>query len=145
MRADKARAACNENIHEELSFENILWYQTLIVEATSEKTVDISILVPFYNEALNLEDNYRHIYEAIASLPQSFEIIYVNDGSTDGGLDILRPIAAVDPRVKIISFVRNFGQTAALDAFISHLMPITRMTRAIFRGFCKNLMKDLML
>lgn len=86
------------------------------MEATSDKKYDISILVPFYNEEENLEDNYKNIRDAIKDLPYAFEIIYVNDGSTDGGLSVLKKFAAIDPRVKIITFARNFGQTAAMEA-----------------------------
>lgn len=80
------------------------------------KKYDISILVPFLNEEENLEENYHNIKNVLATLKETAEIIYVNDGSTDGGLKILKDIAAKDPQVKIVSFYRNFGQTAAMAA-----------------------------
>jgi glycosyltransferase involved in cell wall biosynthesis len=80
------------------------------------KKYAISILVPFLNEEENLEENYRNIKNVLATLKETAEIIYVNDGSTDGGLKILKEIAATDPQVKIVSFYRNFGQTAAMAA-----------------------------
>ncbi|MBF0106675.1 MAG: glycosyltransferase family 2 protein [Deltaproteobacteria bacterium] len=86
------------------------------MEARSEKTYDISILVPFYNEEANLEENYNNIKQVIDTLPQRAEIVYVDDGSTDQGLAILKQAARNDPRVKILSFAKNFGQTAAMEA-----------------------------
>jgi glycosyltransferase involved in cell wall biosynthesis len=80
------------------------------------KKYDLSILIPFFNEEENLADNYHNIKAVLATLKESAEIIYVNDGSTDGGLKVLKTIAATDPQVKIVSFYRNFGQTAAMAA-----------------------------
>lgn len=86
------------------------------MDQTPAKKYDLSILIPFYNEEENLQDNYNNIKSAIKDLKESIEIIYVNDGSTDGGLRILKEIAAKDPQVKIVSFYRNYGQTAAMAA-----------------------------
>ena len=91
-------------------------YQSLTVEAIAEKKYDISILIPFYNEEDNLVENYENIAAVLEHMKESAEIIYVNDGSTDRGPDILKEIALKDSRVKVISFVRNFGQTAAMEA-----------------------------
>ncbi len=85
-------------------------------DATSDKILDISILVPFYNEAENLSENYQKIAAVLNKLGKNAEIVYVNDGSTDGGAEIINAIAKKDPRVKVIHFVRNFGQTAAMEA-----------------------------
>lgn len=86
------------------------------MEATSEKQYDISILVPFYNEEENVVENYNNIKEVIDELPQKTEVIYVNDGSSDRGEEFLKEAIRSDPRVKIISFARNYGQTAAMEA-----------------------------
>lgn len=81
-----------------------------------EKAYDLSILVPFYNEIENLDENYQQISNAIKDLNLKIEIIYVNDGSSDGGEEIIRKHAEKDERVKLINFARNFGQTAAMQA-----------------------------
>jgi glycosyltransferase involved in cell wall biosynthesis len=86
------------------------------MDATEEKAYDISILVPFYNEEENIVENYQNINAAIKGIQRSIEIIYVNDGSRDGGLALLKEATKDDARVKIITFVRNFGQTAAMEA-----------------------------
>lgn len=86
------------------------------MEATSEKLYDISILVPFYNEQENIVENYQNIKEVIDELPKKTEVIYVDDGSSDGGLNLLKQATKDDNRVKIVSFARNFGQTAAMEA-----------------------------
>lgn len=85
------------------------------MEATPA-TCDLSILVPFYNEEDNLAENYENIRRVLEGIPQSAEIIYVNDGSSDRGAEVVRAITVNDKRVKLISFIRNFGQTAAMEA-----------------------------
>ena len=76
----------------------------------------ISLVIPVYDE----EDNLRLLHEAIcAALPDThFEVLYVNDGSHDSSAQVLDQLASEDPRAKIIHFVRNYGQTAALTAGI---------------------------
>lgn len=86
------------------------------MEAIPEKKYAVSVLVPFFNEEDNLEENYRQIKAVLDSMPESAEIIYVNDGSTDSGPQIIKRISLQDPRVKLISFVKNYGQTAAMEA-----------------------------
>lgn len=86
------------------------------MEATFQNTVDVSILVPFYNEEENIVDNYHSIKSVIDKLDLSAEVVYVNDGSKDNGLALLKDAAKNDPRIRIITFARNFGQTAAMEA-----------------------------
>lgn len=78
----------------------------------------LSLFLPVYNEEENLERLNAKIFEAMAQLGHSFEVIYVDDGSTDRSLDLLRKFAAADARVKVIAFRRNYGQTAAMAAGI---------------------------
>ncbi len=79
--------------------------------------VRFSIVVPVLNEEESLEPLYSAITSALASLPEQAEIVFVDDGSTDGSLDVLRSLYERDPRrVRIIQFRRNFGKTAALNA-----------------------------
>ncbi len=79
-------------------------------------TQKISLIIPVYNE----EDSIRPLHETIvqALVGMDFEAIYINDGSEDKSGEILDELAKSDPKVKIIHFVRNYGQTAALTAGI---------------------------
>lgn len=76
----------------------------------------ISIIVPFFNEAENLEPLYRAIDKTIRKLPYDFEIIFVDDGSQDKSLQVLRDLEKKDKRVIVIELVRNFGKEIALTA-----------------------------
>lgn len=76
--------------------------------------IDISVVIPVYNEEGNILGLYQQLITVLQSGGFSFEIIFVDDGSKDGTLDILKKITTV----KIIIFRKNFGQTAALDAGI---------------------------
>ena len=80
----------------------------------------LSVLLPVYNEEESLDLQYKAVINALAGLKRSFEIIFVNDGSTDRSAEILRSIAAADKRVKVVNFRRNFGQTAAMAAGIDY-------------------------
>ncbi|NLV68226.1 MAG: glycosyltransferase family 2 protein [Spirochaetes bacterium] len=80
----------------------------------------LSVLLPVYNEEESLDLQYKAVINALAGLKKSFEIIFVNDGSTDRSAGILRSIAAADKRVKVVNFRRNFGQTAAMAAGIDY-------------------------
>ena len=78
----------------------------------------LSIFLPVYNEEGNLEQLNSRIIDAIEPLALTFEIIYVDDGSADSSYQVLSKIAAADSRVRVISFRRNYGQTAAMAAGI---------------------------
>jgi glycosyltransferase involved in cell wall biosynthesis len=80
----------------------------------------LSITIPVYNEAQNLAPLYAGLKAALEPLGKPFEIILVNDGSTDGSDAALDALAAADTRVKVIHFQRNFGQTAAMMAGIRY-------------------------
>jgi glycosyltransferase involved in cell wall biosynthesis len=82
--------------------------------------VDISVVIPVYNEKEALPAFHRALAGALDRLPQSAEIIFADDGSTDGSADRLDAIAEVDPRVRVLHMSRNFGQTAALMAAIQN-------------------------
>src|ERR1051325_7935327 len=81
-------------------------------------TPDISVFLPVYNEEPNLMPLHAKLDAALKALDRSAEIVYVDDGSTDGSLKILREIAAMDPRVRVVALRRNYGQTAAMAAGI---------------------------
>ena len=79
---------------------------------------DLSLFLPVLDEEENLRPMHAKIAEALATLGKTAEVIYVDDGSTDKSLQILREIAAGDERVRVISLRRNYGQTAAMSAGI---------------------------
>lgn len=76
----------------------------------------VSIVIPFLNEAGSLGELHHKVTAAMALLPQAHEIIFVDDGSDDGGELIAEEIAETDARVRVIRFTRNFGKAAALSA-----------------------------
>lgn len=84
----------------------------------AEIAPELSLFLPVLNEEDNLRPMHAKIQEALESLGKPAEVIYVDDGSTDKSLKILREIAAEDSRVRVISLRRNYGQTAAMSAGI---------------------------
>lgn len=89
-------------------------------QIADQKQIDLSIVIPVFNEAENLEELYDRLRSALAPIKQSYEIIFVDDGSTDRSFEILRQIAQINLNVKAIRFRRNFGQTAAMSAGFDH-------------------------
>src|SRR5688500_16735373 len=79
--------------------------------------VAISVIIPVYNEELNVDEMHERLS---AVLDDSAEMIFVDDGSTDTTYAKLQAIADRDPRVRLVRFRTNFGQTAALSAGIDH-------------------------
>src|SRR2546429_1837284 len=88
------------------------------VPPPTRSTPDISVFLPVFNEEPNLRPLHEKLNQALAQLGRSAEIIYVDDGSSDGSLDVLREIAAKDSRVRVIALRRNYGQTPAMAAGI---------------------------
>ena len=80
----------------------------------------ISLVIPVYNEEENVDLLYQKILDAAEKLNRTWEVVLVDDGSKDKSFEKLEKIALKDPRVKLVRFVRNFGQTAALAAGIDH-------------------------
>lgn len=78
--------------------------------------MDLSIVVPVYNEEESVNPLYERITAALAQVAYSYEMILVDDGSSDRSFMLLTAIAADDSRVRVIRFRRNFGQTAAMAA-----------------------------
>ena len=87
------------------------------------KAIDISVVVPCYNEQGALPFYYDKMKEVMALLPElSFEIIIVDDGSTDGTLETAKQLAKSDDRIRYISFSRNFGKEAAMYAGLKNAL-----------------------
>lgn len=80
----------------------------------------LSVVVPVYNEEGNLRPLYTVLCHHLGALGMPFEVIFVNDGSRDRSLDVMRDLCAADPRVKAISLSRNFGHQHCLTAGVDH-------------------------
>ena len=76
----------------------------------------ISVVIPIYNEEENVTLLYDELTEVMKSMACSYEILFVDDGSTDSTLSILQSMQAADQRIVVVKFRRNFGQTAAMSA-----------------------------
>jgi glycosyltransferase involved in cell wall biosynthesis len=83
---------------------------------TTEEKIDLSLVIPVYNEAENLPELYREITLSCEKLGRPYEIIFVDDGSWDESLIVLIRLLKEDSRIRIIRLRKNFGQTAALSA-----------------------------
>src|SRR5437868_10289172 len=77
---------------------------------------DVSIVVTLYNEAASLDELYRRTLDALQQGPRTFELIFVDDGSTDGTFAALERLHERDGRVRAVRFKRNFGQHPAMHA-----------------------------
>ena len=80
----------------------------------------LSIIIPVFNEAENLPVLSEKLEAVLSALGREYEVILVNDGSTDDSSEVLTSLTNQNPRFKVVSFVRNFGQTAAMMAGIDH-------------------------
>jgi glycosyltransferase involved in cell wall biosynthesis len=87
---------------------------------TSARSLKISLAIPVYNEAESLDELYQGITGALQELDEPWEVVFVDDGSTDGSFEKLSAFAATDPRVRVVRLRRNFGQTAAMAAAFDH-------------------------
>jgi len=82
--------------------------------------INLSIIIPLYNEEESLQELYGKIKEEINENDLApYEIIFINDGSTDGSLDVLNSLQKVDSNIRIINFFRNYGKAAALSVGFS--------------------------
>jgi glycosyltransferase involved in cell wall biosynthesis len=85
-------------------------------QEASAVDIGLSIVVPVFNEEENIPVLYNELSLTLKNLKQNYEIIFIDDGSTDRSKEALRVLAQADKRVKVIFFRRNYGQTAALGA-----------------------------
>ena len=81
---------------------------------------ELSVVVPLYNEDANVADLHREMTEVLDAWGRPYELILVDDGSTDGTFERLRELYGADPRLRVLRLRRNFGQTAAFAAGFAH-------------------------
>src|SRR4029077_3628747 len=98
--------------------EETLKQPDTLASPRDESRPEVSIFLPVFNEEPNLRPLHAKLDEALKALGRSAEIVYVDDGSSDGSLRILREIAEMDSRVRVVALRRNYGQTAAMAAGI---------------------------
>jgi len=89
-------------------------------KSPASKKPYLSVVLPVYNEEESLSLQYKAVSEAVKKIGKTYEVIFVDDGSSDSSYDILKNISAKDKNVKLVQFRRNFGQTAAMAAGIDH-------------------------
>jgi dolichol-phosphate mannosyltransferase len=103
------------NLSEEFAFYSRLFVRSLR-GAVSTEQVELSVVVPCHNEEDAIADCHADLVRVLDGAVSSFEIIYVNDGSSDATSAALRDLRARDTRARFIEFSRNFGQPAAIAA-----------------------------
>jgi len=82
--------------------------------------VEISAVVPVYNEVENVAALHQELKAALETIGRSYEIIFVDDGSSDGTVEALAALRQVDARLRVVKLARNYGQTAAMAAGFDH-------------------------
>ncbi|MGD9091912.1 MAG: glycosyltransferase family 2 protein, partial [Anaerolineales bacterium] len=81
----------------------------------------LSVIAPVYNEVENLPLLHEALHQALDNMDYPWEVVLVDDGSSDGSREVLESLAEKDPQyVRVVEFRRNFGQTAAIAAGIDH-------------------------
>jgi glycosyltransferase involved in cell wall biosynthesis len=88
--------------------------------AAPETRLAISLVIPVYNEEMSLHPLYDAVTASLQAVGQSYEIIFVDDGSTDGSFGVMRALHEGDPHVRVIRFRRRFSKTPALVAGFAH-------------------------
>lgn len=92
----------------------------LAAAAVGEPVASLSVVIPIYNEIGNIAPLHAELAAELAAIGKPYEIIFVDDGSTDGSSKALELLAGADPHTVLIEFRRNYGQTAAMKAGIDH-------------------------
>ena len=110
------------DLHTELSFSGRLFQISplkIIKDFGDKKNlqhIGLSVVIPIRNERENIPILYKELIETLNNLKQDYEIIFIDDGSTDGSKEQLEEISETDKNVRVIRFRRNYGQTAAINA-----------------------------
>jgi len=79
------------------------------------RSLDLSVVIPLFNEEQSIEDLVRQLRDVLSTIRMSYEVIFVDDGSSDGSFNVLRRAHQQNPRIKVIRFRRNYGKSAALS------------------------------
>lgn len=82
----------------------------------SQGTPDISVIFPVYNEKENLKELCARVVDTLEAMGKTFELVAIDDGSSDGSFALLKELRSEDKRLRVIRMTRNFGQSAALYA-----------------------------
>jgi len=86
------------------------------VSRAQDGRIEISLVIPVYNERENLRPLAEELMRVLRALGRPYEILFVDDGSTDGSAGVLGGLRAAHPEVRVVTFAGNAGQTAAFDA-----------------------------
>ena len=113
MAASAARTRERESKEGNVSFYNALNTSNLMIP-------ELSIVIPVQNESPNIRPLYDELTQTLGQFGRSYEILIIDDGSTDDTFEQLAALQARDPRLRVIRFRRNFGQTAAFAAGFAH-------------------------
>jgi undecaprenyl-phosphate 4-deoxy-4-formamido-L-arabinose transferase len=109
-------------------------------ETAAPPAPELSVVVTLYNEAASLEELHRRTIAALEAMGRPFEIVYVDDGSTDGSFASLERFHEADPRVHAVRFKQNFGQHPAMHAGLSRARGAIVIT---MDGDLQNLPEDI--
>jgi glycosyltransferase involved in cell wall biosynthesis len=111
------RFPCLESRHGLLFWLVLGSKETGVQETKPEPAeLDLSVSIPIYNEEENIRPLYNELKPVLESMEMSYEILFIDDGSSDGSFGELRKLAEEDKQVSVVRFRRNFGQTSAMDA-----------------------------
>src|SRR4030042_553620 len=100
----------------------------------------LSVVVPIFNEEENITPLCRELKNVLEALGTKYEVIFVDDGSTDTSNEALQRLAKDDKEIKVIQFRKNFGQTAAIAAGVEHAQGESIVT---MDGDCQNDPRDI--
>lgn len=96
-------------------------HSSLIPPLRSDSAVQVSVVIPIYNEMQSVPLLHKALHDALGTYPVNWEVVFVDDGSRDGSLQALEIIAGQDPdHTRVVALRRNFGQTAAISAGIDY-------------------------
>ena len=82
--------------------------------------LEISVVIPFLNEEPNLQPLCEELTQSLDGFGREYELVFIDDGSTDGGVELLKGLRDQIPQIKVVSLRRNFGQTAAMAAGLDY-------------------------
>ncbi len=117
---NKARLRTTPSCAALLSYYTLQHEHRMDTSPSTPGPVHVSAVIPVYDERDNVDLACERVVQALEPLVRPFEVIFVDDGSTDGTFERLDALAMADTRIKVVRLRRNFGQTAALQAGIHH-------------------------